>query len=307
MNPKISIIVPCYKQSQYLEDSLLSILEQTYINWECIIVNDGSPDDTEKVAQIWVKKDVRFKYLFQQNRGVSNARNNGINLAMGEYILPIDADDKIENNYVAECLNAIENSKDIKVVYGKVKNFGIEEGEILSPQFEFQNLIFSNSIHCSGVFLKSDWLKIMGYDENMIHGYEDWEFWINLLKSGGVAKEIDATHLFYRRKNVSRMTKINLKNGYDLRAYIIFKHHELYKNYLNDISRKVNINFSYSYYLSAKKYTSINENVHFAKKQYLTGLNNLLENYTFIQRKKILFGWYSKGKLNLTLFDVLFK
>ena len=63
MNPLISVIVPCYNQAQYLDECLQSVLDQTYQNWECIIVNDGSPDHTEEVAKKWTEKDPRFKYL----------------------------------------------------------------------------------------------------------------------------------------------------------------------------------------------------------------------------------------------------
>jgi glycosyltransferase involved in cell wall biosynthesis len=68
--PVISIIVPCYNQAQYLDEALNSVLNQTYENWECIIVNDGSPDNTEFVAQKWCAKDIRFKYIFQKNHFV---------------------------------------------------------------------------------------------------------------------------------------------------------------------------------------------------------------------------------------------
>lgn len=74
----ISIIVPCYKQAHYLGEALQSVLEQTYENWECIIINDGSPDNTEIVAKKWIEKDVRFRYLYKENGGLSSARNAGI-------------------------------------------------------------------------------------------------------------------------------------------------------------------------------------------------------------------------------------
>jgi len=66
MNPFVSIIVPCYNQAQYLSEALQSVLEQTYENWECIIVNDGSPDDTQEVAKIWLEKDVHFRYIYKE-------------------------------------------------------------------------------------------------------------------------------------------------------------------------------------------------------------------------------------------------
>lgn len=104
MNPLVSIIVPCYNQAQYLPEALQTVLEQTYQNWECIIVNDGSPDNTELVAKEWLAKDSRFKYIYKENGGLSSARNVGIENSKGEFILPLDADDKISNNYLEECV-----------------------------------------------------------------------------------------------------------------------------------------------------------------------------------------------------------
>ena len=100
----ISVIVPCYNQAQYLDECLQSVLDQTYTDWECIIVNDGSPDHTEEIAKKWVEKDARFRYLFKENGGLSSARNAGIEIAKGEWILPLDADDKIGNQYLEQFL-----------------------------------------------------------------------------------------------------------------------------------------------------------------------------------------------------------
>ena len=102
--PKVSIIVPCYNQAQYLEDALQSVVFQTYKDWECIIVNDGSVDNTEIIAKNWLLKDNRFKYLHQENGGLSMARNSGIKLAEGDFILPLDADDKISSNYIEKAI-----------------------------------------------------------------------------------------------------------------------------------------------------------------------------------------------------------
>ena len=95
MNTKVSVIVPCYNQAQYLDEALQSILNQSFTDWECIVVNDGSKDNTEFISNEWIKKDSRFKYVYQDNGGLSNARNVGIKKAEGEFILPLDADDKI--------------------------------------------------------------------------------------------------------------------------------------------------------------------------------------------------------------------
>ena len=84
MNPLVSIIVPCYNQAQFLPEALQSVLEQTHTNWECIIVNDGSPDNTEGVAQEWLVKDSRFKYVYKENGGLSSARNAGLDKVVGD-------------------------------------------------------------------------------------------------------------------------------------------------------------------------------------------------------------------------------
>lgn len=226
---KVSIIVPCFNQAQFLDEALQSVLDQTYQNWECIVVNDGSPDNTEEVAKKWVEKDSRFKYLFKENGGVCQARNRGIIIAQGIYLLPLDADDHISANYVEECLKKIENST-IKVVYGK-SVFSIEQEEkLIFGLVNVRDLLRHNCIHSCGLFRKIDWTLNSGYDENMKYGFEDWEFWINMLKKGGEALAIEECVLYYRIKPMSRSTEINsnFNKNYEMRAFIFQKHIELY-------------------------------------------------------------------------------
>ena len=104
MNPLISVIVPCYNQAQYLDECLQSVLDQTYQNWECIIVNDGSPDHTEEIAKRWLEKDNRFRYIYKDNGGLSSARNAGIREAKGEYLFFLDSDDSLNGNLVFKSL-----------------------------------------------------------------------------------------------------------------------------------------------------------------------------------------------------------
>ncbi len=118
MKTVVSVIVTCYNNAQYLDEALESVIAQTFSKWECVIVNDGSTDNTEEVSRKWVIKDERFKYIYQENRGVSNARNLGISQAEGEFILPLDADDKLSSNYIESCLNEMV-LKNLTVAYGK--------------------------------------------------------------------------------------------------------------------------------------------------------------------------------------------
>ena len=228
MESLISIIVPCYNQAQYLDECLDSVLTQTYENWECIIVNDGSPDNTEEIALKWVTRDSRFIYIKKENGGLSSARNFGITKAIGEFILPLDADDRISNDYLHLGVNEFEKNETLKVVYARASKFGIEEGEWILPQYSLRLLCLKNMIFCSAFFRKSDWIKIGGYDEKLIYGIEDWDFWISLLKSGGTVKQINKICFYYRIKTDSLVRRLNQDKLLFSYRHITIKHIDLY-------------------------------------------------------------------------------
>ncbi|TDE04577.1 glycosyltransferase family 2 protein [Flavobacterium hiemivividum] len=228
MNNTVSIIVPCYNQAQYLDEALQSVAAQTYSDWECIVVSDGSPDNTEEVAQRWIAKDSRFKYLYQENSGVSSARNLGISHAKGIFILPLDADDKMAADYVALAHKALHENRSLKVVYCKSEKFGAETGVSILPPFSLFNLSRENMIFCNALFRKEDWASVGGYDVNMVHGLEDWEFWIAILKNGGDVNCIQTTGFYYRIKTESRQTKITNSHFKELFEYLSVKHADFF-------------------------------------------------------------------------------
>ena len=250
MNPLISIIVPCYNQAQYLDECLQSVLEQTYENWECIIVNDGSPDDTEVVAKKWLEKDSRFQYLYKKNGGLSSARNAGIKIAKGEYILPLDADDKIGSKYGELALKEFDKDQNLKVVYCLAEKFGDESGSWGLKDFSLLNLSKKNMIFCTSFFRKKDWVEVGGYDVNMIYGLEDWDFWISILKKGGNVIRLNEVCFYYRIKNVSMLKGLSDVNKEKyLYDYLSKKHTDFFIenlgsfNYLNDKYEQVNSSY----------------------------------------------------------------
>ena len=125
MNSLVSIIVPCYNQGRYLSETLESIISQKFTNWECIIINDGSTDNTEKISLQFAEKDHRIKYLKQINGGLSNARNSGLKQAKGNFIQLLDADDLIQENKISSNLELyLSNSLDSKIiVYSSMRYF----------------------------------------------------------------------------------------------------------------------------------------------------------------------------------------
>lgn len=228
-NSLVSVIIPCYNQAQYLDECLQSVLDQTYKNWECIIVNDGSPDHTDEIVQDWLNKDSRFVYLEKKNGGVISARNAGIEKAKGFYILPLDADDYITANFLEKAVDNILKDEDIKIVYSKVQCFGFSSHVIMS-EFRGDTIKFRNQIVVTALYRKSDWVLNQGYDPNMEGGFEDWEFWVNTLKRGGRALLVKDACLFYRTKEVSRYSDLlkQKKKQDRLRNYMFLKHYDLY-------------------------------------------------------------------------------
>ena len=222
--PLVSVIIPCYEQAEFLDEALQSVLEQTYDNWECIIIDDGSPDNTEEVSLLWTSRDNRFRYFRQKNLGVSSARNNGIIRAKGEFILPLDADDKISSSYLKRAIEAFMEDPGIKLVYGRAEKFGKGNGYWNLKSFSLENLARFNMIYCSALYKKSDWKDVGGYDEKMIDGIEDWDFWISLLKGGGKVRYLDELVFFYRIKECSRTTKLSQKKLNNLYDYLSVKH-----------------------------------------------------------------------------------
>ena len=243
MNPIVSIIVPCYNQAQYLDECLNSLLDQTYPNWECIIVNDGSPDNTEEVAMKWTNKDERFKYLYKTNGGLSSARNEGIKNAVGTLILPLDADDKIANIYCELAINALVKNSSLSLIYANSEKFGLVNEIWDLPEFSIEKLATENLIYCSAFFKKEDWERVGGYDENLMQGLEDWEFWIAILKKGGNVIKLKETCFYYRIKETSMITSLKDENKKRIFDYISIKHADFFVQHLGSffkLQEKIN-------------------------------------------------------------------
>ena len=113
--PLVSVIVTCYNQAHCIANTLESIVSQTYTNWECVIVDDGSMDTSAEVIKEFIKDDTRFTYLFQDNQGVSRARNKGFALAKGEFINFIDGDDTLFPRKIEKQLNVFQMSPDVEI------------------------------------------------------------------------------------------------------------------------------------------------------------------------------------------------
>lgn len=234
MPSKISIIVPCYNQGNYLAETLKSIVDQTFTNWECIIVNDGSTDSTKEIANSFCVKDTRFHYIEQNNQGLANARNNGIKASMGEYILPLDADDLIDPTYTEKALNHFQEHPETSIVYCRARLFGAVNQDWDLPQYNYKSFIWLNCIFCSAVFKRTDYDKTIGYNPNMKYGFEDWDLWLSILTKDSIVYQIDEPLFFYRKKNES-MTTTTHEQMRELYSIIYNNHKDIYEPYCSHL------------------------------------------------------------------------
>lgn len=118
-----SIIIPVYNVEQYLDKCLKSISKQTFLDFECIIVDDGSPDNSNAIIDKYVNKDQRFKVIHQKNMGLSAARNTGLDVAKGDYITFVDSDDYIANDYLEKFVLKIASSNADIIICGIIEVF----------------------------------------------------------------------------------------------------------------------------------------------------------------------------------------
>ena len=203
--PLISVVIPAYNAEQFLDETLESVLSQTYENWECIIVNDGSTDNTESIAKKWCEKDARFRCFYKENSGASDTRNFGIKEARGEYIAFLDADDLYMPNFLKVCLeNLVE--KDVDLVAPKMLEFwnvqnGVIEDEdkkdyLYSGKEGIALFLHSNRLTMALLCKKSVMDEVGGFTWHK--KAEDLHCWLKVLFAGYKIYRIDETLLLYR-------------------------------------------------------------------------------------------------------------
>jgi glycosyltransferase involved in cell wall biosynthesis len=231
--PLISIIVPCYNYGNFLTDCLNSVLSQKYSNWECIIVDNASTDNTKNISELFVSQDSRFKYTYLIKKGVSAARNSGIQNSSGKYILPLDADDKIGADYIFEAVAILEKEPLLKVVYCEAMLFGEVAKKWDLPPFSMKKFLMENIVFCASVFRRSDYDATPGFNEEMDIGFEDWDFWLYMLQKEEQIYQIPKIHFYYRIRTSSRNNQLDDAKQKLLRKKIYTHHKNLYEQHLN--------------------------------------------------------------------------
>ncbi len=226
--PKISVIIPCYNQEKYISEAISSVLAQTFDDIEIIIINDGSSDSSLNIIKDYTSKyPDKIRYIDQKNQGVISARNNAITQAKGEYIFPLDGDDKIAPDCLEKLHNAMINNKG-DVIYCGGEYFDNKTGRLDDIAATKFNMCLSNRVCVSALYRKKDWEQYGGYDEIMKNGLEDWEFWLNFIEDNKHFYKVNEPLFFYRILTSSRNQSISKSGGKKLIKIMRNKHKKLF-------------------------------------------------------------------------------
>jgi glycosyltransferase involved in cell wall biosynthesis len=197
--PKISVIIPAYNAMIYLPETIANVLEQTYTDFEIIVVNDGSTDEIEE----WITSfhDERVKFISQANLGLAGARNTGIKASQGEYLAFLDADDLWESTKLAKQVRVLDSHPEVGLVYTWVAHIDEQRNStgrlgVINSQHEgnlWQELTKGNLVECGSVaMVRRDCFEKCGvFDDNLGSFVEDWDMWLRIARiyQFGVVKE----------------------------------------------------------------------------------------------------------------------
>ena len=324
MKPLISIIIPSFNSEHYLQETLESVLKQTYTSWECLIIDDDSVDNTIKISDIYCEKDDRFSFYsrpLNKLKGPSSCRNFGLEKAKGEFILFLDSDDLLAIYCLEERIIAFKNYKECDFLVFQMERFvnspqiqikiPLEEVDIKHSMSSFLTL---NSIWqvTSPIYKKDFLIKTKGFNEDLLN-FEDLELAVRVIYKSSDFKLFNNVDSFYRNDENYR-TKYKSKKVMhkSVNAFFIFIN-SIHKEVILKLKDKqLETTYKQDIVLAYKKIflTYIKENVNefrFENKRMITFLNrnNYLSNkqrFVFYFTQNILFKLYRIKGLGLYRF-----
>jgi len=207
-SPLVTVIIPAFNYGSFIAYTLESLLDQEYRNWECLVVDDGSKDDTASVVNGYRNQDKRIAYVYQQNGGLSKARNNGLSQVRGKYIQFLDADDLIESRKLQCHIQYLENNPEIDIVYGGARYFRTDRpnerrrsmkdiDEPWMPEISgsgeevLQSLVKVNIMVVSAPLLRRRIIDQVGLFDEKLSIIADWDYWIRCAMKGARFRYLD--------------------------------------------------------------------------------------------------------------------
>ncbi|WP_418361114.1 glycosyltransferase family 2 protein [Sphingobacterium detergens] len=231
MSHLVSIIIPCYNNADTIQETLDSVYNQTYKEFEVIVVNDGSQDQSVEKIKEYQARYPSLVLLNQENNGPSAARNYGFSIAKGYFVVFLDGDDKLHEEYLSSCIAVFQAEAKMDLVYTESELFDNECGIYTLSPYDPITILTENCFPIVAMIRASSFKDIGLFDEKLRIA-EDWEMWIRYTRRYQHVKKIPRELFFYRkRKNKSSISDLNKENNIidDAHLYIYTKHYTLYK------------------------------------------------------------------------------
>ena len=208
MSKRVTIIIPCYNQGHYLAEALQSIAVANMELIDVLIVNDGSTNDETKSILNKLHQE-GFTIINQENQGLGAARNAGIMASNTDYILPLDADNKIISSFIERAINILDHDLSYAVVFSNANYFGDKTGILKPGKFNLQRLMLGNYIDACAMIRRSAICQVGLYDKMRIMGYEDWDLWLKLAFNGYEFYYLNELGFEYRVRKDSMMKTVS--------------------------------------------------------------------------------------------------
>lgn len=211
----ISIITPMYNGEKYVSQTIESVISQTYPNWEMVIVDDGSKDNSPQIVESYSQKDKRIRLIRQSNAGSAAARNNALRHANGRYICFLDADDLLDCQFLEKQLDFLKD-KNAGIVYASYRRVNEENKEILKPfivpdKVNYKGLLKTCSISCLTAMFDKEKTGEMFFNESLKSMRDDFVFWLSMLKKIDYAygnKEVLASYRVFAASTTGNKKKV---------------------------------------------------------------------------------------------------
>lgn len=229
--PKLSVVIPCYNHGDYLLEAIASVHSCPEPVYEIIIVNDASTEPKTQAILQYLKTHGYRVIDCPTNGGLANARNVGIRAARADYILPLDADNRLRPHYIPQAIAVFEAHPEVGVVYGNAEYIGDRVGPWIVADFDINLLAVGNYIDACAPLRKQVWADCGGYDPHIPDrlGYEDWDLWLSAAERGWRFHHLEDISFEYRVRADSMVAACNQpSNRRRLMYYLVSKHLALY-------------------------------------------------------------------------------
>jgi glycosyltransferase involved in cell wall biosynthesis len=233
--PRVSVIVPVYDAGRLLVRTLRSVAEQTFRDFEVVIVDDGSTDPATRVLLDAAARTPGVSVHRTPNRGPAHARNLAADRATGTYLLPLDADDWLAPTFLAHTVPLLDADPDLGVVHTWVALVGRHHGLWRTGPFGLPEMLSRCTIHVASLVRRRVWEDVGGFDPRFVESCEDWDFWLGALARGWRGQCVPEVLVYYRRTTAGREFRSRTPGvSTSLMRNLVVKHRDLYTAHLED-------------------------------------------------------------------------